>query len=247
MGELLGIPGLSRSVELKLLDLLTSQLNRELISQNMTMAGLMKRADGVLQKRRELLEASASLRGEKVDLEEKLLSQLLKLQKMLEEVSSLQEKLAPAQSEISSFREHIERGCSNKLALECEVCVLWGNLESCDKDVKKLRAEISRQSDRCNDIWLVHKASLEEMQKLHSEVISLRSNVQVESARGWLRGENRNPEGLASGPVGRVVSPRDRSVVLKALAAGMRDLRGSQQIGTVAVGGDSGANPLLYG
>jgi len=40
----------------------------------MTMAGLRKRVDGVLQKRCELLEASSSLRRKKVELEEKLLN-----------------------------------------------------------------------------------------------------------------------------------------------------------------------------
>ena len=44
--------------------------------------------DGVLKKRRELLEASSSLRKEKNDLEEKLLSRLLELQKALEKVSA---------------------------------------------------------------------------------------------------------------------------------------------------------------
>jgi len=65
MRELSGIPMLSYPVELKLLDLLTSQLDSELISHNMTVAGLRKRGNGVLQKGRELLEANASLRGER--------------------------------------------------------------------------------------------------------------------------------------------------------------------------------------
>jgi len=67
----------------------------------MIMAGLRKRVDGVLQKGHELLEVSSSLRREKVDLEKKLLSRLLKLQKASEEVSDFQEKLASDQSEIS--------------------------------------------------------------------------------------------------------------------------------------------------
>ena len=50
MGELPGIPGLSRPVELKLLNLITSQLDRELVSKNMTMVGLRKKVNGVLQK-----------------------------------------------------------------------------------------------------------------------------------------------------------------------------------------------------
>lgn len=60
------------------------------------MACLRKRVDRVLQKERELLEASSSLRREKVELEEKLLSRLLELQKALEVVSDLQEKMASA-------------------------------------------------------------------------------------------------------------------------------------------------------
>jgi len=40
---------------------------------------------------------SSSLRREKVELEEKLLSRLLELQKVLDEVSDLEEKLALAQ------------------------------------------------------------------------------------------------------------------------------------------------------
>ena len=61
-GELPGFHGLSRPIELKLLDLLTSQLDRELISYNMVMASLEKRVDGVFQKGYELLVMSDSLR-----------------------------------------------------------------------------------------------------------------------------------------------------------------------------------------
>ena len=50
VGELLEVPRLSRPVELKLLDLLSSQLDCELISHNITVAGLKKRVNGVLQK-----------------------------------------------------------------------------------------------------------------------------------------------------------------------------------------------------
>ena len=53
------------------------------------MVGHKKRVDNILQKGRKLLEASSSLRREKVELEEKLLSQLLELQKVLKEVSDL--------------------------------------------------------------------------------------------------------------------------------------------------------------
>ena len=46
----------------------------------MTVANLQRRADGVLQKGRELLKVSAGLRNEKLDLEEGLLSRLEELQ-----------------------------------------------------------------------------------------------------------------------------------------------------------------------
>ena len=45
-----GIPGLSRHVELKLLDLLTSQLDHELISHNVTVGDLQRMVDRVLEK-----------------------------------------------------------------------------------------------------------------------------------------------------------------------------------------------------
>ena len=56
-----------------------------------------------------------------VELEEKLLSRLRELQKALEEVSDLQEKIDSAQSEILSLRERVNWGCSEKLALEREL------------------------------------------------------------------------------------------------------------------------------
>ena len=57
------------------------------------MLGHKKRVDDVLQMGRELLEVNSSLRRKKVELKEKLLSRLLELQKALEEVSDLQEKI----------------------------------------------------------------------------------------------------------------------------------------------------------
>jgi len=96
MGEHLGIPELSRPIELKLLDFLTAQLDRELISHNAIMVGHKKSVGGVLEKGRELLASSSSLRKKKVELEEKLLGRLLELQKALEEVSDLWEKMNSA-------------------------------------------------------------------------------------------------------------------------------------------------------
>ena len=74
MGELPWIPALSHSVKLKLLNLLTSQLDRELTSYNTIMDGLKQRVDKVLQKGRKLLDASSSLRKKKVELEGKHLN-----------------------------------------------------------------------------------------------------------------------------------------------------------------------------
>ena len=86
--------------------------------------------------------------------------------------------------------------------------MLLGSLESHDKDVEELRTEVSRQSDRYNDFWLVHETSLEEAQKLRSEVIAFKSTVQVESTRGWLGARTRSLRVLAPGLEGRVVSDR---------------------------------------
>ena len=74
MRELPGIHALSHSVRLKLLDLLTSQLDRELTSYNTIMNDLRQRVDRVLQKGHKLLDASSSLRKEKVELEGKHLN-----------------------------------------------------------------------------------------------------------------------------------------------------------------------------
>jgi len=52
----------------------------------MIVASHKKRVDVVLKMGHELLEVSSSLRKEKVELEKKLLSQLLELQKALDEV-----------------------------------------------------------------------------------------------------------------------------------------------------------------
>ena len=96
-----------------------------------------------------------------------------------------------AQSEVSSLREQIDKGCAEELVLKHEVRVLRDNLENRDKGVE-LRAEASRQSDHYNKLWSAHRTLLEKAQTLHSQVIALRSGVQVESARGWIGGANRD-------------------------------------------------------
>ena len=59
---------------------------------------------------------------------------------------------------------------------------MWSNLKSRDKVMEELRIEVSRQSDRYDNLWLVHEALLEEAHKLHSEVIALRLIVRVGGA-----------------------------------------------------------------
>ena len=92
-GSFWGIPGLSCHVELKLLDLLTSQLDRELISHNVNVGDLKRKMGEIFQKGHELLEALAELRREKVDLKVRLLSRLEELQMAREEVYDLQKKV----------------------------------------------------------------------------------------------------------------------------------------------------------
>ena len=123
------IHGLSCHIELKLLDLLTSQLDRKLISHNVTVEDLRKKMSGVFPKGRELLEATVKLRKEKLKLEVMLMSRLEKLQKAWEEVSDLQGKVASAQSKVSSLREQIDRERTEKLELNHEVHGLKHNLK----------------------------------------------------------------------------------------------------------------------
>ena len=63
----------------------------------------------MFQKGHELLEVSAKLREEKLDLEMRLLSRLEELQKAWEEVSHLQGKVVSTQSDVSSLQEQIDK------------------------------------------------------------------------------------------------------------------------------------------
>ena len=123
-----------------------SQLDRELIAQNVMVEDLRKKMGGLPQKGHELLEAIAKLR-EKLELEVRLLNRLEELQKAWKEMSDLQGNVASAQSEVSSLREHIDKECAEKLVLKHEVHVLKNNLKNQDKDVEELRAKGARQSD----------------------------------------------------------------------------------------------------
>ena len=75
------VPGLSRHIELELLDLLTSQLDHKLISHNVMVKNLKKKMGEVFQKGRELLEVTAKLRQKKANIEVRLLNILEELQK----------------------------------------------------------------------------------------------------------------------------------------------------------------------
>ena len=109
-----------------------------------------------------MLEANAELRGEKLELEVKLLNRLEKLQKAWEEVTELQGKVASAQLKIFSLREKIDEEHAKKLSLKREVHLLKNNLENRDKDVEELRGENFRQSDHYDELWKAHDALLGE-------------------------------------------------------------------------------------
>ena len=159
----------------------------------MIVVGHKKRVDDIFQKGRELLEASSSLRREKIELKEKLLGWLLELQKVLEEVSDLQEKIDSAQKEILSLREQINRASPEKLTLECELRAIQSSLESHDMDVEELRTEVSQQLNLNDNLWLAHRMLLDEAQKVRSEVITLRSGIRVEDVGARLGVRNRSP------------------------------------------------------
>ena len=73
--------------------------------------------------------------------------------------------------------------------------MLKNNLESQDRDVKKLRAENSRQSDFYDKLWKAYDRLLGETQKLHSRIIILNSSGPAEGSGGWRGSTNRDLEG----------------------------------------------------
>ena len=111
------ILGLSRHIELELLDLFTSQLDRELIFHNVMVNDLKRRMSEMFLKARGLLGAMAELKQEKVYFEVRLLSRLEELHNVWNEVSDLLEKVGLAQSELSSLRKQIDKERAKKLAL----------------------------------------------------------------------------------------------------------------------------------
>ena len=90
------LPGLPRHIELELLDFLTFQLDRELISHNVIVSDLKERVSDVFLKSHDMLEGVDGLRREKVALEVTLLSRLEELKKALDKLSMLQERAASA-------------------------------------------------------------------------------------------------------------------------------------------------------
>jgi len=83
------ILGLSRYIELELLYLLTSPLDRKLISHNVMVNDLKRKVSKVFLRAREFLGAMAELRQEKVDLKVRLLSRLEEQRKAWDKVSDL--------------------------------------------------------------------------------------------------------------------------------------------------------------
>jgi len=57
---------------------------------------------------------------------------------------------------ISLLREQSDNGCVEKLAHKHKVRVLKNNLENREKDVEELRAEVSRQLERYDEVWRAH-------------------------------------------------------------------------------------------
>ena len=87
---------------------------------------------------------------------------------------------------------------------------------------------------------------MEELQKLRYEVIALRSGVRVEGVGAQLGVGTRAPGILASDTEDQGVNLGYRLTVLRALAAGMRELGEAGRIGGAGTGVNDGANPLLY-
>jgi len=165
-----------------------------------------------------------------------LLSRLEELQKA-REVSELWGKVASAQSEISSLREHIDKERVEKLSLKHEVHLLKTNLENWDKDVKELRVDDSRQSGSYDELWKAHEALLEETQKLCSRIIFLSLSGPAEGSGGWKGVQTAVPRGMASNPGAQITSQGGRPIRLGALVAGAGDLTDGRRTKAVVLGG----------
>ena len=83
------LPGLSRRIELGLLDFLTSQLDRKLISHNVMVSDLEKRAREVFMKSCDMLEVIEGLWQDKAARKVRLLGQLEERKKASDDIFEL--------------------------------------------------------------------------------------------------------------------------------------------------------------
>ena len=86
--------GLPCRIELTVLNFLTLQLDRKLISHNVMVGDLEERVCEVFLKSSNMLEEMKKMRNDKLDLEVRLLGQLEELKKALDNISELQEEVA---------------------------------------------------------------------------------------------------------------------------------------------------------
>ena len=115
---------------------------------NVIVSDLEERVSEVFLKSHGMLEAMDGLKREKVVPKVRLLSRLEELKKALDEICVLQERVVSAQSEISSLREQINWERAEKLELKHKVQILKKDMERREDDMKELRADASRQSER---------------------------------------------------------------------------------------------------
>ena len=146
------LSGLPCRIELWLLDFLTFQLDRELISHNVIVSTLEEKMSEVFLESADKLEAIKELRNDKMALKVRLLGQLEKLKKALNDISRLQERVTSDDSEIASLRAQIDRECAEKLELKHKIHKLEKDLKCCEGDIKELRADAEHQCDRYNEI-----------------------------------------------------------------------------------------------
>ena len=103
---------LPRCIELGLLNFLTSQLDRELISYNVMVSDLEKRAREVFSKSCDMLEVIEGLRQDKAALKVRLLGQLEEQKKASDDIFELQERVDSGELEITSLRVQINQECA---------------------------------------------------------------------------------------------------------------------------------------
>ena len=151
-----------------MLDFLTLQLDRDLISHNVMVSDLKERVCKVFLKLYDMLEEIKKLRNEKHDLKVRFPGHLEELKKALDDNSELQEKVTSNQLEIATLREVIDREYAEKLDIRLQVRLLKSDLESQEADVKELRADSKCQIDRYNKLWMAYDNLLMETHALKS-------------------------------------------------------------------------------